>query len=312
MKKIVITLMLILSAILIAGCTQQTTTQTTNLEQQQFCNNLNLDIRPIIGSPNYAQIAEGKLVEFCIYSSENDNARLLIKLKDSREFTSDETLQAGSCVVHQITPMMSIGFGDVSYIKVTSKSCSNVDVIEVNMTNLGYNPQPLQQTVQTKANLKLDNWTLISGWEQFLTNLGNNNFNVPSHSSDALFIEPFQNSGNVDINDLIENIACNVVSGDVTILSKFDYDGFDCLSSDCSLLQTENIKDANGNTIGTIGKKIRLPAGGTARLNLRFFDKSGYAKFVSQYTTVSCNVNMYSQSDPEISSQSKITIYFNS
>jgi hypothetical protein len=317
MKKIIILTILVLLTILISGCTQQSTSQTTNLEQQQkqFCDNLTLKIENAGAGPG---LGWGGIPTFCIYSSENDKVNLKIHLNNGNDLTNEINLQANSCLMHQES---TVGFGDISYIQVISETCPSVQDLVTNMTELSYNnPSPYQQPSQpsqpAQASAKLSladpSWGLISGWEQFITNLGNNKFNVPSHSTDALFIESVYNTGNADINDLVENIACNVVSGDTTVMSKFDYDGLDCMSSDCSYLQTENIYISGSSPVGTIGKKIRLPADSSARLNLRFFDKSGTATLVSQYTTVSCNANVYSQSKPEISAQSTITIYFNS
>lgn len=166
-------------------------------------------------------------------------------------------------------------------------------------------------TIEKIGRLILGEWTMIKGWEDILKDIGYNEFFVTT-TADALFLVSVENIGNTNIPDVVETIICNVGTGDYQILNEIAYDGFSC-ESGCSLLETQKF-DLGGIPI-TLGKKINLNNGGYAWLDLRFFNstKAGevlIGKLVTKPTKVVCLVNVYSQSNPQISDQSTLTIEF--
>ncbi len=165
-------------------------------------------------------------------------------------------------------------------------------------------PQDCGECQTPRPDLVISDWNIISGWEELIVENEKNNFSVLP-GSDALFVSTITNYGDASVNDLVENIACNIRSGDYDILNKINYHGFQCQDSKCSYIETESILDNKG----TIGKKVKLFPNGQTILSLRFIDENA-EPLVSEYTIVTCSVNVFSEENPEISSNNNIEIHF--
>jgi len=96
--------------------------------EKQFCKDLNYEIRPP------PKLGLGYLdVTFSVCSSKNDNAHLTIKLKDGRKIEEDMSLGKDICIIHQAH---GVYYDDVSYIKISSYKCPNVEDIVTDINEI--------------------------------------------------------------------------------------------------------------------------------------------------------------------------------
>jgi len=114
-------------------------------DEKQFCDNLKINIEKTPTAQETGLGVGDVGVNYCLSSNENTEATSIITLENGKQVQEDKTLQAGSCMMQQISFIMGYqGSGynndvvckDIQSIELISKRCPLVKSIVTDTSKL--------------------------------------------------------------------------------------------------------------------------------------------------------------------------------